>query len=142
MKVRLIDVIEAMEFANDESHYLYDTKKEKIIFLWNGMVDGEEDEELYEDILDSCCDQYISLPDKYDIHEYHIMEEFVDTVSSNNMQVQLYNALRGKGAFRRFKDTIYQLNIEQQWYKFRDEQYVKIAREWCLKHKIDIIEGE
>lgn len=45
-------------------------------------------------------------------------------------------AIRGKGAFRRFKDCLFDLGMEQEWYKYRDACYEKIAREWCEKHGI------
>lgn len=47
---------------------------------------------------------------------------------------------RGRGAFRRFKDKLYDLNLEKHWYQYRDEAYEKIARQWCERHKIDIVE--
>ena len=46
----------------------------------------------------------------------------------------------GRGAFRRFKDKLYDLNLEKHWYQYRDEAYEKIARQWCERHKIDIVE--
>lgn len=139
MKIKLDEVIEAMEFANEEARYLYSIKTQQIVLLMQGMVDGEDDEDLYEEIMES--DDYIALPDKYDIHEYRLMEDFIETISSQRKQVQLYNAIRGRGAFRRFKDTVYELDIEEQWYKYRDQRYEQIAREWCERWNIDIVEN-
>ena len=42
MKVKLEDIIEAMEFANMETEYYYDTHNEKVLMLFDGMVDGED----------------------------------------------------------------------------------------------------
>ena len=39
MKVKLEDIIEAMEFANMETEYYYDTHNEKVLMLFDGMVD-------------------------------------------------------------------------------------------------------
>ena len=41
MKVKLEDIIEAMEFANMETEYYYDTHNEKVLMLFDGMVDGK-----------------------------------------------------------------------------------------------------
>ena len=41
MKVKLEDRIEAMEFAGMETEYYYDTQNEKVLMLFDGMVDGE-----------------------------------------------------------------------------------------------------
>jgi hypothetical protein len=46
---------------------------------------------------------YLELPNKYDVNEYEIMEEFCLTVSDQRKQDSLLRAIKGKGAFRRFK---------------------------------------
>lgn len=51
---------------------------------------------------------------------------------------ELEQAIRGKGAFRRFKDCLFDLGMEETWYKFRDACYEKIAREWCKKYGITV----
>ncbi|MCC6568509.1 MAG: hypothetical protein IT315_04670, partial [Anaerolineales bacterium] len=42
--------------------------------------------------------------------------------------------IRGSGAFRRFKDTIYRYRIEEDWFRFRDEAYKEIAVSWLKSH--------
>lgn len=132
MKVKLEDIIEAMEFANMETEYYYDTHNEKVLMIFDGMVDGEDNPELFED--------YIPLPGQYDINEYRIMEEFIYELPAGNDQDVLARKIQGRGAFRRFKDKLYDLNLEKHWYQYRDEAYEKIARQWCEKYKIDIVE--
>ncbi len=65
------------------------------------------------------------LPTKFDIDEYSMLEEFIETVEDPRIYNQLQIAIRGKGAFRRFKDTCINFNIEKSWYSFRDEKYKK-----------------
>ena len=132
MKVKLEDIIEAMEFANMETEYYYDTQNEKVLMLFDEMVDGEDNQELFED--------YIPLPGQYDINEYRIMEEFIYELPAGKNQDVLARTIQGRGAFRRFKDKLYDLNLEKQWYQYREEAYEKIARQWCERHKIDIVE--
>lgn len=69
-----------------------------------------------------------------------VMEEFMYQLPSGENQDILDRAIRGRGAFRRFKDKLYDLELEQQWYKYCDEAYERIAREWCARHKIDVVE--
>ena len=140
MKVRLEDVIEAMEFAGMETEYYYDTKNEKVLMLFDGMVDGEDNPELLEDIREGFVEDYIALPGQYDINEYRIMEEFIYELPSGKNQDVLARAIQGRGAFRRFKDKLFDLNLETRWYQYRDEAYEKIARQCCERYKIDIVE--
>lgn len=108
--------------------------------IFDGMVDGEENEELIEEISDGFIEDYIPLPGQYEINEYHMMEEFIYELSVGKNQDVLERAIRGKGAFRRFKDCLYGLGLEQSWYKFRDNSYEKVARDWCERFGIEIEE--
>ena len=58
MKVKLEDIIEAMEFANMETEYYYDTHNEKVLMLFDGMVDGEDNPQLFEDIKEGFVEDY------------------------------------------------------------------------------------
>ena len=140
MKVKLEDIIEAMEFAGMEPEYYYDTQNDKDVILIEGMVDGEDNPELFEDIKEGFVEDYIPLPGQYDINEYRIMEEFIYELPAGKNQDALSGAIQGRGAFRRFKDKLYDLNLEKQWYQYRDEAYEKIARQWSERHKIDLAE--
>jgi hypothetical protein len=75
-------------------------------------------------------DDYLKLPSKFDIDEYEIMERFCLSVSDEKISNVLLAKIRGSGAFRRFKDTIYQYGIEEDWFRFRDEAYKEIAVSW------------
>lgn len=104
------------------------------------MVDGEDDPELIEEIENGFVEDYIPLPDQYDIHEYQIMEEFIWDLPEGKNQDTLAQAIRGRGAFRRFKDRLYEIGLEQEWYDYKEKVYKKIARKWCEQYKIDIVE--
>ena len=140
MKVKLEEIIEAMEFADMETEYYYDTKNERILMLFDGMVDGEDDPELFEDISEGFVEDYIPLPGQYDINEYRIMEEFIYELPEGKNRDVLERAIQGRGAFRRFKDKLYDLNLEQQWYSYKDSAYERIARKWCERYEIGVEE--
>ena len=74
MKVKLEDVLEAMDFVNDDTQYYYDVKNEKVLMIFDGMVDGEDNPELIEEIEDSSIEEYIHLPGQYEINEYRIID--------------------------------------------------------------------
>lgn len=134
MKVKLGDIIDALEFANSgtDSNAYFNPKTKEIIYI-DEFTDMNEDEK--EDIYDSC----ISLPTKYEIDEYNMMKEFIEGVKDERLCNQLYISINGRGAFRRFKDTCINYDIIDDWYKFRDEQYKNIAIKWCKENNIDYI---
>ena len=86
--------------------------------------------------------RFLRFPTKYDIHEYSIMESFVESLPSGAARQELAHAIRGKGAFRRFKNGVYYHRIKQQWFDYQAEAYREIAIRWCRDEGIDYVETE
>lgn len=72
----------------------------------------------------------MELPSKFDIHEYEIKERFSLSIPNRKIGGVILDKIRGSGAFRRFKDTIYRYGVEKDWFKFRDEAYKEITIAW------------
>lgn len=81
-------------------------------------------------------DQYKRLPDQYDIREYRLMQRFISTVEDDNCREDLQKAIRGKGAYRKFKETLYRHGMQRQWYEVKDQHLMSIAQEWCESNNI------
>ena len=127
MRVKLSEVIDALEFTNDEIEYYYNPDNGEIF-----MSNIGEFENLNEDELDELFEKSIMLPTRYDINEYEMMEDFTETIEDTRLQNQLYISLNGSGAFRRFKDTCINYDIIDDWYKFRE-----VAINWCKDNNIE-----
>jgi hypothetical protein len=82
-------------------------------------------------------DDYLKLPGKFEINEYEIMERFCLSVSDESIGDVLLDKIRGSGAFRRFKDAIYQYGIEKDWFKFKDEALKEITVSWLESNGLD-----
>ena len=138
-KIRLSDIVEAMEMQNEESSFYLNLKTGEIIsFYYEGsmLIDDdliEEDKDLRESVLES--EDYIQIPDKFDIYEYRMMEKFCLSIPGEMGDI-LHDNLSGSGAFRRFKDNINRFGIADKWYKYREESYYEIAKGWCEVNEI------
>ncbi|MCD8014588.1 MAG: UPF0158 family protein [Lachnospiraceae bacterium] len=135
-KVKLDVILEAIEFADNAITYYLDTKTGESVML----SEFDEDEELEDEIEYNEEGRYIPLPTQFDINEYSIMERFIDQLSNARMQNQLARAIQGRGAFRRFKDTLARLGIEDEWYEYRDQTYRELALEWCEENGLEPVE--
>jgi hypothetical protein len=82
-------------------------------------------------------DEFLELPNQYEIHEYEIMERFCLSISDEKVSDVLLDKIRGSGAFRRFKDTVYRYGIEKDWFRFKDEAYKEIAVSWLTSYGFD-----
>src|SRR5215475_1773361 len=86
------------------------------------------------EILDS--EDWLALPTKFDLHEYAIMEGFCKSIENQALREELQNAIRGRGAFRYFKDTIHRQGIVAEWHRYRDAAVVKIVIDWLEEYGI------
>lgn len=136
MKIKLSEVVEAMEMTDELLLCFYDRETGKNLLLPDPYRSTEENETLAEQI-ESQHERYVRFPMKYEIHEYSIVEAFVDTLPAGHMQEELLNAICGKGAFRRFKQKIRYYGIEQYWYSFRADAFQSLAIQWCAEHGVE-----
>lgn len=58
--------------------------------LFDGMVDGEDNTELFENIKEGFVEYYIPLPGQYDINEYLIMKEFIYELLTGKIRMCWY----------------------------------------------------
>ena len=114
MTIKLEQVIEAIETADDIFTSFWDSKTGETVYLADSLLNGETDEVLAAEI-ENDPKRFLRFPTKYEIHEYRIMEDFIEQLSPGNAQNELTRNIRGKGAFRRFKQTLRYHGLEQQW---------------------------
>lgn len=119
MTIPLKQVIQAIEEASEVFTSFWDKKTGKTVYLADPLVTDmtEEDEALAAEI-ENTPERFLRFPTKYEIHQYRIMEDFIGRLSPGKMQEELVYAIRGKGAFRRFKQSVRYHGLEQRWYDF------------------------
>ena len=89
------------------------------------------------DLLYNDIDNYIALPNNFDIKDSDIMEEFIETISDSNKKYQLENCMWQKGMYRKFKDKLIYMGLEKMYYKFYDEKLKETAIEWCKENNLE-----
>jgi len=134
MKLDLNKVAGEFDVISSETRLFYNTETGE--FDWyNDYMDMEDDDsEKFDD------DAWIAAPNQRDLNEYSIMEDFIYTVSDSHKKELLSVAIEGRGAFRRFKDTLHRVDLLNEWYSYKHDAFVELAREWCARNGIDYIE--
>lgn len=89
------------------------------------------------DLLYNDIDNYIALPNNFDIKDSDIMEEFIETISDSNIKYQLGNCMWQKGMYRKLKDKLIYIGLEKEYYQFYDEKLKEIAIEWCKENNLE-----
>lgn len=133
--VRLSKIIEGLEMVDDISDCYYNPEKSEIFLSNIG-----EYEDLSEDEIDELFEKSIILPTQYEINEYQIIVDFIETIDNDKVKEELQRVIQGKGAFRRFKDYCFEANIIQDWYEFKEQKYKEIAIKWCIDNELQYID--
>lgn len=134
--IKMSALMEAIELASDVGTYYYDFDKQENIYLSEDSWCWDDEEKEMAELIDAEWDRFIRLPGQYEIHEYRMMEDYIDELQDKKMQSELYRAIQGRGAFRRFKDKIRYAGMEQQWYDFQNRAYREFALRWCEENNI------
>lgn len=154
--VKLSELIDALEFESDEASDYVDLQTGRRVRVWRSLISAIEDgdEETLEGLHDwereeveaakaivaDGGERFVVAPAKFDFHEYRVMERFIGTVEESAAADQLWRAIKGKGAFRYFKDTASRLDLLQAWYQYRENAMKEYVRDWAEAHRIPVVD--
>lgn len=100
----------------------------------------EEDAELCK-LIDEECDRFLVLPKQDSRCDFNEMVRFSDQVTDKQLQEKLEIALNGRGAFRRFRDVLFDYPQEREaWFAFSNERKCQRLKRWLDANEIEIID--
>jgi hypothetical protein len=145
--VKLSDLTDALEMSSEESGSWLDRQTGQVLAVDHdviaavetaegneiptGLEDWQEKQVPAARGISAGDPRYLALPDKFDFHEYRHMEKFISTVADADQADQLWRAIKGKGAFRHFKDTAARLDLLESWYGYRDAALTRYMLDWA-----------
>jgi hypothetical protein len=132
-KFDLAEIAVALEDQTDYEHFHLVDPRTGEMGYWtrDGGIDGKQPVDL--DELDLIPIQ--PLPSYV---WYEDMADFADGISDERAGRRFERAIRGRGAFRRFKDELHEEYPEllESWYKFRDTRAQRRAVEWLADNAL------
>lgn len=97
MTIPLKQVIQAIEEANEVFTSFWDTKTGKTVYLADPlMTDMTEEDKALAAEMENTPERFLRFPTKCEIHQYRIMEDFIDRLPPGKAQEELAYAIRGK----------------------------------------------
>jgi len=143
----LRDIVDAIESQSNEGETYLDPETGEIVQVTEEdralVEEGVTDDDLPDwqreampkirEALES--DRFLALPDRFEVHEWAIMERFSQEQNPHARQT-LLGAVHGSGAFRHFRGALERLGLLQSWYRYREEAIEQIARDWLEEHKL------
>ena len=136
-KIKLSLVYDALEMVSQECNMFIDLTKNEIIEVFDFM-DEEEKEEIYFEIEEN-SENYLRLPNQYELNEYDRMVRFIYSLDNEEHINKLLYAIHGKGAYRRFKDALIFLDIRNLWFDYKKKDLIKVAKEILEENEIEYI---
>src|SRR5256712_12725415 len=129
-----LDMLEtAMEDSDLANRYFLNLVTGQVVFFSDYLGLSDEDERLLAEIDGS--NDYVAIERIPSHVAYQWMVDFVDEMVAPAVEhaaVKLSIALNGKGAFRRFKNTLHLLDDQwlQAWYQWKNKRLEAALDEW------------
>jgi hypothetical protein len=117
------DLLDSMTMGRDTRSFLHVESGEiRTVLSEAGWRDEEADDELY-------GPSWTEIPRAEG--EYGWMGGFAESVAEEELRERLLDAIRGRGAFRRFKDVLQEHGDERaRWFAYRRERTLAEALAW------------
>ena len=150
-EVELDVIIEALEMADDSISSYLDVETGEVHSITEEEFDLAEDAQtamedlpnwqreavmLARSIQKQEGKRYMALPDKFDVHEWAMMDRFSMTMRDAQMRNDFHGGIRGAGAFRLFKHLLTEYNLWDAWNRFKQVELRQMAIEWCKENGI------
>lgn len=125
-RIDLADLCHALEDHSGLSSWWLDPKTGELHVLGDSMWDGEPVDDDFEP-----PEGFRRIEAAGSAESYGDLEDFTGRVRDPKARELLQRAIAGRGAFRRFKDTLAEFpEIRAAWFKFHDARVERRAIEW------------
>jgi len=150
--VSIADVVEALESTSEETQFYLNVNTGEVILKSEAELlisESDEFKDEYSDWDDDMqvnteaimeSEEFIPLPDQYEINEFEIIEDFCDSLEDQESRKSLSAILQGKGDFNSFQLLLQQYGLAEKWEQFREDSYRQIAINWCEVNDIPYID--
>lgn len=141
MAVCFRDVVDALQMLNQDDRYYYDSYLDELVYLSVEETGLESCEVLEEEIEEDVTGRFVRLPTYYDFNPYAFMELYISDLTDGDLSGRLSRAIRGRGAFRRFKNELERCDRLEEWYAFEAQCYKELVLDWCQENEIAIVDN-
>ena len=142
MTVWFQDVVDSLQMISQGDRYYYDSHIDELVYLSVGEFRIESRDGLEQEIEEDVAGRFVGLPTYYDFNPYTFMELYISDLTDGDLSDRLSRAIRGRGAFRRFKNELERCYSLEEWYAFETQCYKELVLEWCQENKIAIVDNQ
>ncbi|MGA3265459.1 MAG: UPF0158 family protein [Verrucomicrobiota bacterium] len=149
---KLSELLDALEFESVDRRTYFDRHTGRILSVADSILsaveEGEdealrsmpdwqkEEVETARVIANHSGDRFIDPPAKFEFNEFRHMERFIGALPDAKAAEELWRAIKGHGAFHHFKDMLYRLGIQDQWFGYRDAAMKAFVIGWAEANNV------
>jgi hypothetical protein len=129
--VLLDNIAMAMNDGSYEMQWYLDIEEAAVVLISDY---GDEDTEALEELIeaDEKGERFKYIPKKTGRDGWNLMDEFIRSLDDidETTRRSLFRSIEGRGAFRRFKDIVYEFGIQDRWFEYSGRKERKEVLEW------------
>jgi Uncharacterised protein family (UPF0158) len=130
------DVVDLMTSSHEGVSHFLDLREGNVVTLVRDVFRDPDDEVAA--ALDEEPDRYAEIPRVQSRTEYELMRDFADGIDEDDIRDKLDLALRGKGAFSRFRAVVNEYpDLRASWFGVRQAAFVEQATRWLEQLDIE-----
>ena len=141
----ILAIMEEMDWRLEEIYAeIYDEDGNRVVTLEEYLQQQDDPDWQKEMILDAdrveqgFGTRYLWVEQGDPYGDYRDIERFIGTVEDDRLRERLWDAIQGRGAFRRFKDLLARHpQVEEVWFEFKDARLQKRVANWLAYHDIE-----
>lgn len=131
----LLDELINTYLMNSLDPVYIDLQERAIVFDWDPAITGEPGIDWDDEDSET---RYIKIPTIDASKGYRLMEQFTIQLDDERERDKLFRALDMKKPFRRFKDTLHDVGLQDDWYSFEHQFAKKEILEWLKTKGLEI----
>ncbi|MBN2521309.1 MAG: hypothetical protein JXB17_12425 [Bacteroidales bacterium] len=122
----------------DLSNYLkIDTLE--VVFITDPFYNDDENIQKVKEDIDNNPENYLYIEPVGSNEAFRLMADFSENIEDMKLQNKLFQVLNKRRPFANFKNILqYYPEYLQKWYKYRNEYYENLAKEWLEENNIKI----
>lgn len=151
LEINWMELDAAFQSGSWEMRFYLDVETGKVVMVTDEIARYLEDPPDYElsdwmqealqvaeQVEEGYGTRYIQVPQADSREGYRDMERFISTVRNDHLRDRLWSAIQGRGAFRYFKDTLFEHPAERErWFAFKDRCIYERVSWWLESEGIE-----
>lgn len=130
--VSLSSIVAEIDMIGNEGTLYVNTKTGEVFARTEFGEDAGFDDEMIDALEDD--PSWVAVFSSHDINDFETMRRYANRIAGPAASKELSEAMRGRGAYRRFRDVIHRRGLQKEWDDYREKRRADTVR-FALQHR-------